>query len=116
MVSPSPKFSVPQSRVQISGSSASTWDETSPAGRPESVFGAELHRVLASADFQVAAHAGGEVDDDVDVGLADALHHFAVQRDVAAEACRFADRAHGSAQRWRRPWPLQRPPQRSVSG
>ena len=40
--------------------------------------GAELHRVFAGADLQVAAHARREVDDDVDVGLADALHHFAV--------------------------------------
>ncbi|MCY1400346.1 hypothetical protein D9M71_154250 [compost metagenome] len=46
---------------------------------------AEFHRVLARADFQVAAHAGGEVDDDVHVRLADALHHFAVQRHVTAE-------------------------------
>src|SRR5690606_30020313 len=47
--------------------------------------GAEVHRVLAATDFQVAAHAGGEVDDDVDVGLADALHHFTVQGYIAAE-------------------------------
>ena len=47
--------------------------------------GTELHGVFAAADLQVAAHAGGEVDDDVDVGLTDALHHFAVQRHVTAE-------------------------------
>lgn len=48
-------------------------------------IGPELHGVLAATDLQVAAHAGGEVDDDVDVGLADALHHFAVQGHIAAE-------------------------------
>ena len=48
-------------------------------------IGPELHGILAATDLQVATHAGGEVDDDVDVGLADALHHFAVQRDVATE-------------------------------
>ena len=61
--------------------------DVSQAGQRADQVGvrAELHRVLAGADFQVAAHAGGEVDDDVDVGLADALHHFAVQRHVTAE-------------------------------
>ncbi len=46
--------------------------------------GAELQRLLAATDFQVAAHAGGEVDDHVGVALADALDHLAVQRHVAA--------------------------------
>ena len=58
--------------------------------RPDQVgMGAKLHRVFAGADVQVTAHAGREVDDDVDVGLTDALHQFAVQRHVTAELAGF---------------------------
>ncbi|MCY1547832.1 hypothetical protein D9M68_839120 [compost metagenome] len=46
--------------------------------------GAEFQGLLATAYLQVAAHTGGEVDDDVGVALADALHQLAVQRHVAA--------------------------------
>ncbi|MNZ62094.1 hypothetical protein D3C78_802080 [compost metagenome] len=57
--------------------------------------GAEFQRCFARANLQVATHARGEVDDDVHVGLADALHHFAVQGDIAAETpgLRIADMA-----------------------
>ena len=62
---------------------------------------AELQRRFTRADFQVAAHAGSEVDDDVHVGFTDAFHDFAVQRHIAAEAAglRVADVAvdHGGA-------------------
>jgi hypothetical protein len=54
---PSPKLSEPQSRVQIS----------------------EALWVLAGADLQVAAHPGGQVDDDILVALANALDHLAVE-------------------------------------
>ena len=45
--------------------------------------GAELGGRLARADLQVAAHAGGEVDDDLGVRLADALDHLAIEGHVA---------------------------------
>ncbi|MNE45198.1 hypothetical protein D3C80_1394720 [compost metagenome] len=62
---------------------------------------AEIHGAFTRADFQVATHAGGQVDDDVHVGLANTLHHFTVQRHIAAELAGFgvADMAmhHGGA-------------------
>ena len=45
--------------------------------------GVSLRPVLADAD--VAAHAAGEVDDDVDLALADALDHLAVVLGLHAE-------------------------------
>jgi hypothetical protein len=77
MVSPSPKLRVPQSRVQISGSSL----RRGPGAQRADQVGAGPNSIgFRRRRFQVAAHAGGEVDDDVHVGFADALHHFAVQR------------------------------------
>ena len=49
---------------------------------------AKGQRRLAGANFQVAAHAGCQVDDDVHAGIADARHHLAVQRWVAAAFAR----------------------------
>jgi hypothetical protein len=81
MVLPSPKLRVPQSRVQISGS----LDVGQALQRADQVGAGPNSIGFRPGRFQVAAHAGGEVDDDVHVGFADALHHFAVQRHVAAE-------------------------------
>ncbi len=54
--------------------------------RPDQIgAGAELHWGFIWADFQIAAHAGSEVDDDVDVGFANTLHDLAIQRHVTAE-------------------------------
>ncbi|MNC34709.1 hypothetical protein D3C75_831610 [compost metagenome] len=47
---------------------------------------AEFQWCFARADFQVATHARGKVDDDVHVGFTDAFHDFAIQRHVTAEA------------------------------
>ncbi|ABA52551.1 hypothetical protein BURPS1710b_A2129 [Burkholderia pseudomallei 1710b] len=49
---------------------------------------AEAHRVLARADLEIAAHAGRQIDDDVDVGRADPVDHLAVQPRIAAAAPR----------------------------
>lgn len=46
--------------------------------------GAKPHRILARADFQVTAHAGCQVHDDVDTGVTNTLHHLPVQRSIAA--------------------------------
>ena len=67
----------------MSGRSSRTWSIRSSgadevASRPRRVGGP------AHADHQVAAHAGGEVDQHVDVALADPLDDLAVERDVAA--------------------------------
>ena len=43
----------------------------------------ELARLLAGADFEIAAHAGGQIDDDVLVLGANALHHLAIEMDAA---------------------------------
>ena len=47
--------------------------------------GAEVGGVLACADFQIAAHAGGQVDDDVYARITDAVHHLGIEGRVAAE-------------------------------
>src|SRR5581483_7833875 len=48
-------------------------------------------RVLQSVvtDADIAAHAAGEVDDDVDLAFADALYHFTVVTCLHAEGARF---------------------------
>ena len=50
--------------------------------------GAESHGVLIGTDFEVPAHAGGEVDDDVGARAADAVDYLTVEFHVtAAPAC-----------------------------
>ena len=60
----------------------------------------ERARVFAVANPQVAAHAGGEIDDEVLVLVANALHHFAVEVRAAAALARdgvaHMDVGHGS--------------------
>ena len=46
-------------------------------------------RTLAPAEHQVAAHPGGEVDDHVDAGSADALHRLPKQGRIACPASRL---------------------------
>ena len=70
-------------------------DVREPLGRADHV-GARLvgrQRRLVAAEHEVAAHAGGEVQDDVDVGRADPLDDRAVERRVAGAAAglRVAD-------------------------
>ena len=91
---PSPKLSEPQSRVQISGRSSATWSSRS-IGPTRSVPGPKLLGLLAGADLEIAAHAGGQVDDDVAVALADALDHLPVEMDAAGALAglRIADMA-----------------------
>jgi len=71
----------------------------SPISLPELFL--ERARVFAIANPQVAAHAGGEIDDEVFVLLANALHHFAVEVRAAAALARdgvaYVDVGHGSA-------------------
>ena len=81
MKAPSPKFSEPQSSVQISGRSASTW-ATRSAALAMSVPLPAGRRVVRIED-EVAAHAGGEVDDDVDARTADQLHRLAIVLELA---------------------------------
>ena len=40
----------------------------------------ERQRGLARPEHHVAAHAGREIDDDVDPGIADAVDHLAIKR------------------------------------
>ena len=40
-------------------------------------------RIFAVAEDEVAAHSGGEVEDDIGFGVADAVHDFAVEGGVA---------------------------------
>jgi hypothetical protein len=56
------------------------------------------------SEYHVAAHAGGQVQDHIDLGLADALGHFAVEIATSRAGCRFRDRGHGNARSRRRPW------------
>ena len=48
--------------------------------------GVERQGGLARAEDDVSAHAGGEVQDHVGAGVADALHHLAVERQGARRA------------------------------
>ena len=61
----------------------------------------ERARVFAVTNPQVAAHAAGEVDDEVLVLVADTLHHFAVEVRTAAALARngvaHVDVGHGGA-------------------
>jgi hypothetical protein len=61
-------------------------------------------RRFGRSEYHVAAHAGGQVQDHIDLGVANALGHLAVERNIAARACRSRDRGHGNAQSPRRPW------------
>ena len=49
----------------------------------------KLRRCLVGTDDQVAAHAGGEVDHYIDLGVTDAGDHFSVKRHVAAALARY---------------------------
>ena len=77
MVLPSPKFSVPQSSVQISGRSSFTWTQPFLGTDADRCRGRSPAALAPEPDLDVAAHAGGEVDDDLLVLGADALHHLA---------------------------------------
>ena len=79
---------VPQSSVQISGSSSSTWSSRSVAPAMSVPSSDERQRRLVAAEHQVAAHAGGEVDHHVDTGGADALDDLRVQVRVAGALAR----------------------------
>jgi hypothetical protein len=41
-------------------------------------------RLFGRSEHHVAAHAGGQVEDDIDLGVADALGYLAVKRNIAA--------------------------------
>ena len=56
-----------------------------PRQRADQIGGrAKVQRRLTATDFQVAPHAGRQVDDDVHTRVADARHHLAVQGRVTA--------------------------------
>ena len=65
--------------------------------------GVGRQRRLVAAEHEIAAHAGGEVDHDVDAGGADAVDDLAVELGVARRRCRSRDRARGCARRPRPP-------------
>ena len=110
---PSPKFSEPQSRVQISGSSCSTCGRRSIAADQIGV-GPNVGSSLR-ADYEVAAHAGGQVDDDVDVWRSGCGRPPRGTAPGRGWACRSRDCAHGYGRRWRRPWPPRAPRRRSAA-
>ena len=65
----------------MSGSSSSTCGE--PLDAADQVGALDERRGVLRVEHQVAAHARGGVDDDVDVGVPDPLDDLAVERDVA---------------------------------
>ena len=94
---------LPQSSVQISGSSSATCASRSSAPAMSVPRGVERQRLLGAAEHQVAAHAGGQVQHHVDVGAAHPLDHLAVERHVARAARRWPGRARGCGRWPRRP-------------
>ena len=83
-------------------------DVGEPLGRAGHVgaLGSRRKRRLGTAEHEVAAHARGEVEDDVDVGRADPLDDLAVERRVARRPAglRVADvDVHDRRARARRP-------------
>src|SRR5690606_1348151 len=50
---------------------------------------AKRKRVLDISENHVAAHSGGQVQDNVDLGIADPLRHLTIKRDVAARCARL---------------------------
>ena len=75
-----PKFMVATSRLQMSGRSASTCS-TRSSGADQGGAGAGLARIVG---LQAGAGAGGQVDQHVAAGVADAGHHLPVQLQLAA--------------------------------
>ena len=73
VVAASPKFIVPQSSVQISGNSFATCSSRSVAPAMSVPASAGRHWLLDTAERKIAAHAGSEVDDDVDARLLDVV-------------------------------------------
>ena len=68
---------MPQSSVQISGISSSTWASRSAAPAMSVPVGGRRQRRLGAAEYEVAAHAGGEVEHHVDARGADAVDDLA---------------------------------------
>ena len=58
-------------------------DVLEPLDAADQVGALDEGRRVLRVEHQVAAHAGGGVDDDVDVAGADPLHRLAVERDLA---------------------------------
>ena len=52
--------------------------------RADHVAGRSLLGRIGIGDLQIAAHASGQIDDDVGAAIADAVHHFAVELDPTA--------------------------------
>jgi hypothetical protein len=72
---------LPMSRLQMSGLKAWIWRTI---GRPaEGRAGAGLARIVGPG-LEASAGAGGEVDDDLDPAVADALDHLAVMGQLHA--------------------------------
>ena len=93
---------LPQSSVQISGRSSSTWTSRSRAPTRSVPVCVERERRLGAAQHQVAAHPGGQVDDDVDVGAPGRARPPRGRAQGRASRGRSPGRAHGCG-RWRRP-------------
>ena len=70
--------------MQISGLQLGDVGEPLLGARHVGPGGVGRKRRVAAAEHEIAAHAGGEVEHDVDVRRAHALDHLAVERDVAA--------------------------------
>jgi hypothetical protein len=89
------KFMVPQSSVQISGRHSATWLTRSVAPAMSVPFGLSGKGAFDIPEDHVAAHAGGQVQDDVDIRRADAVGDFPVEIVAAAggPGFRIADMA-----------------------
>ena len=70
---------MPQSSVQISGRHSATWATRSVAPAMSVPLRIERQRAFDIAENQVAAHAGGQVQDHIDIGRADAVGDFLVE-------------------------------------
>lgn len=40
---------------------------------------AEVHRLVVGTEIKVSTHAGSEIDDDIHIAAANALHHFGIE-------------------------------------
>ena len=107
---------LPQSSVQISGSSSSTWASRSVAPTMSVPPAIEWQRRLVAAEHEIAAHPGGQVEHDVDAARADPLDGLRCTAPGLASRCRSRGPSHGCARPRHRPSPPRSRCQRSAPG
>ena len=91
-------------------------DVGEPVDAAHQVGALDERRGVVRVEHQVAAHAGGGVDDDVDVGGPDPLDDLAVERDVPRALRRSRGRGRGCGRSWRPRAPRRCRTRRSARG